>query len=540
MSETSTIIRPPQVAPARTGRLLVSRLLWADVLALLGVATFLRVWRLGNVPGINGDEAWSGVQAVALAHGESIAWWTPTGNPLNVFFVFPLAALHAVFSPSYVLLRSVAVASGVLAVAVNYWLCRRAFDRQTAVVSTVLLALLPINVAYSRFAWDASQSLLATVLVLYLPLWHYRRRPATTKLPLAAMGALAAAIVVHPTNLFAAPLVVVPIVYRFRHTLWTRAQAVALPAKTWTLAALAAVALAVVYTVWRVLADAAPRARTLGELAEFLANYVKLFSGATVYEYISGVQAASGSAAWFAYLPIVCNTLMLAALVAGGCGMLGRLKHEPSAEDACLALGWFVMLAGFFVVAGPSAIAPHFERYGICLVAPGTLLLARGLGWWLAPARALARAAAWMLALSAWLWPATYYLGYFEFIERTGGRSHMAFRTANVEPKQAALAYITGHGDRRPIRIVASQWWNYWPLAYLALGKPGVQVTAEQPWQQGGPVASDADRAGTQWFVEFFETPADHAAALRAGPQAERHVVFDGSGSPVLSVRGPK
>src|SRR5882672_8140601 len=63
--------------------------------ALIVVGAWFRVWRLDRVPGLNGDEAWSGVQALKFLHGESVSWQTPTGNPLNVFFLGPLVALHA-------------------------------------------------------------------------------------------------------------------------------------------------------------------------------------------------------------------------------------------------------------------------------------------------------------------------------------------------------------------------------------------------------------------------------------------------------------
>ncbi len=206
----------PAIVPTRPKHRGGTFWLAINVAALAGVALFLRTWHLGNIPGINGDEAWSGVQAVRLVHGEAIAWRTPTGNPVNVFFLLPLAALHAVFPPSFVLLRSVALASGVAALVANYWLCRRVFDLPTAIVSTLLLAVLPINVAYSRFAWDASQSLLATLPVLYLPLWVLRGSRRPRLLSVAAVMALLAAVWVHPTNVFAAPLVVVPLMYARR------------------------------------------------------------------------------------------------------------------------------------------------------------------------------------------------------------------------------------------------------------------------------------------------------------------------------------
>ncbi len=209
----------PQACTSRQHRRRRSLAIGLNCLALLCVAVFLRCYHLANLPGVNGDEAWSGVQALRWLHGESISWWTPTGNPLNWFYFVPIVALHAVAPPSFALLRLPALISGLLALPINYGLCRRTFDTRTAVISTWLLALMPIDIAYSRFGWDASQSMLATLLVMYLALIHFRRRQVTSMIPTAAVLALVVAIWVHPTNVFAAPLLVVPAVYRRRQEL---------------------------------------------------------------------------------------------------------------------------------------------------------------------------------------------------------------------------------------------------------------------------------------------------------------------------------
>ena len=84
-----------------------------NALGLLLAAVWLRCCLLGNVPGCNGDEAWYGVQAWRAVHGEPFCWQTPTGNPLNGFFLGPLALLHVWFAPSIALLRSVAAGGPV-------------------------------------------------------------------------------------------------------------------------------------------------------------------------------------------------------------------------------------------------------------------------------------------------------------------------------------------------------------------------------------------------------------------------------------------
>ena len=212
----------------------------------------LRCWHLGNIPGLNGDEAWYGVQAATVARGGDIAWLTPTGNPINPFFLMPLVALHYYFGPSIVLLRSVALVSGLAALIVNYVLCRRAFDERTAVISTLFLAILPIDVAYSRFAWDASQSLLATLLVVYLPLIRLRENDGRLAIGGWAIVACAAAIYVHPTNVFAAMFLVVPVIYVRRQRLAETLRHARVPAKPWVFAALVLLLAAVASLAWQV------------------------------------------------------------------------------------------------------------------------------------------------------------------------------------------------------------------------------------------------------------------------------------------------
>ena len=149
------------------------------------------------------------------------------------------------------------------------------------------------------------------------------------------------------------------------------------------------------------------------------------------------------------------------------------------------------MTISFYLVAGPAAIAPHAERYGVCLVAPLVTLVALGWTHWLAPGRPLARPLAAALILLACGWLGVFSLRYFGRILTTGGQSHVAFRTAAVEPKQAAWDWIVAHRAGRPIQVEADSWWTYWPLAYLSAADPTARIVgdipARQAWVQRRP-----------------------------------------------------
>lgn len=487
--------------------------------ALLSVVLLMRVWQLGNLPGINGDEAEYAVRAVRLLRGEPIVWHTPTGNAVNPFLFFPQVAIHAVFAPSFTVLRLIAVASGLVALVLNYGLCRRLYGAETAQASTLLLAVLPIDIAYSRFAWDTCQTLAASTLVVYPALLMLGEPERRWRWFALACGGYATAYLVHPTNVFLGGfLVAVPLVERrSQWQAWLRNRG------AWMSAALAIAAVAVagigswlgrsafsigvVHTISPV---------TLGE---FVRNYGRLFNGTTVYRYIAGsngIETIVGDR-W----PLDFGWIDAATLAVFACSAIvlcRELRHAPRAADCGLLLGWLSTTLGFLLVAGPEALRPHWERYGLCLVLPGALLVARATSiLWLERA-AFGRTAALVGLTIAWFLVCDFGASYFAFIHRTGGESQETFRTASVEPKQAALDTVLAHrAANRTTRVVVGEWWNYWPLAYLASGQSDVFVVWNESEIANGTSASVHTAGATDlWFVDYAgsETHLRHRKVL--------------------------
>lgn len=510
-----------------------------SALVILLACCALRVWQLDRLPGLNGDEAWLGVQAARAAQGESFAWRTPTGNPLNPFYFGPLALLHLALAPSVALLRSVAVASGLAALAVNYALCRGTFDRRTALVSTLLLAAMPMNLAYSRFGWDASQSLLAGVLVTHCSLRIAIGPPRRRRWVIAAAVALAAAWLVHPTNVFLAPLAVAATLARrraeIRRGLARLAAPDAGPSARLVAWGLLAAACAGLWLARRWTAIAAARLLAPVEALQFVQNYLRLLSGTTVYRYISGAIPLDPLAP-----PPLLSDLDLSDLAALGLvatalvGFVRLARRERCAADAVLGAGLSAVVVGFFLVAGPGAAGPHFERYAICLVAPTALLLARGAHWWLDQRGASSHLAGATLAVALVAMPAGFARDYLQFLDRTGGRSHLTFRTGATEPKLAAWQLI--QAERRPgkpLVVVADQWWNVWPLRYFAATETDVRVAG---WGElSGRALSGADT----WFVEFAgsaELARVRTRLAERGLASHEHTIVDAAGRPLLVV----
>ncbi len=521
---------------------------WCCFVLVLGVAVWFRVWNLDRVPGINGDEAWYGVQATSWLRGEAVSWTTPTGNPLNPFYFLPLTVVHAVWGVGVWQLRCVAALSGILAMVINFVLARRAIGLVVAVVSTFILAVLPINLAYSRFGWDASQSLLFALPVVYCPLIALRNPLLGRRWLVAGWLSFVAAVVVHPTNVFLFPLLVVPTVMIFRVALVSlRNHVCASPWRTLIYVTMALVLVAVMFLLRHWVVVAAKRLTTPSEFGLFVARYVELLSGVTIYRFIPG-SLPSGSAGLIAMINVwllnlgVCGVICLSIF-----GWLRRSEESTTLQRSLVA-GWVLTVFGFFLVAGPGAIAPHFERYGICLIAPTVVLLSWGLGNLICISKTKSHQLAWAMTAFAICSLLGFYTLYFEEFRKTGGESHRAFRTAEHEPKALLLQHVRlaepsmNVDPSRRLTLATSEWWTYWPLRYLALEHDDVDVVQ---WNNEQELQDLVDRSAEAQilFVEYVgqSTLAQVRKGLVARSQAFDELQHcDAGGLPLLTTVSPR
>ncbi|HEY1553400.1 MAG TPA: hypothetical protein VGF94_01140 [Kofleriaceae bacterium] len=481
------------------------------VAALLATAVCFRLMHLSSIPGINGDEGWWGVQAQAWLHGQPYEARTTSGNAIDMAFLVPLGLVQLLGKPSFFLLRALPAFSNLLGLLIGFLLVRRIWGRATASIQTVALAIAPTAISHSRFCQDPSQSIIWTSITIYLCLLGLKERPRWWLYFVASLAAFAVALVTHPTNVFVAPFLVLPLCPVVRR--WipaSRRGRVYFAAAS--IAAAAVLALFAAFVAWPALKAstgsstlldkpwlATARARLFdgGQWFEYVRNYGRLFSGVTIYRYFSGPHLVT---------PIYG---IAAGLVAIGvaAGIIRALRTGRSSLDYGLVSGWATMWLLFFLFAGPESIRPHVERWGLCLMAPMTLVAARALTTWIGTgprARRIAIACGGVVAVALL---GSFYLNYFHEFETTGGRSHRTFVTAETEPKQLALERVLAERSTdEPVMIVAQDWWQYWPIAYLALGYTGV-ATRRDLTGEDDPEFRGALAHGELYFVEFERSP---------------------------------
>ncbi len=276
---------------------------------------------------------------------------------------------------------------------------------------------------------------------------------------------------------------------------------------------------------------------------DFISDLAGLFSGVTVYEYISGtlgLNARDAIGALTIEIALTFVTTFIVGLVAWA--YYRRIRRGRSTLDLALVTAWISCVGAFFLVAGPEAIRPHFERYAICLIAPTIALSARGLHWWMQPSTRFSFATAPLLIVLAWASLFVFKRQYFDEFAMHGGNSHRTFRHGAAEPKQAALALILERSPTdRPVRISTSEWWLYWPLRYLAYAHDHVPGRACETAKTRDRSTNSGLPDREHWIVEFAEEQAGWRLKRsldkhgREQPdQVERHTIYDPDQRPIL------
>jgi hypothetical protein len=488
---------------------------------------WFRVRGLGNLPGINGDEAWYGIQAYQIAAGRSSALRTPMGLPLNPFFTGMEVPLALAFRPSFWILRVPAVLSGILTMALIFCLGSRILDRSTALIATIILGVLPSGIGYSRFGWDASQTPLFGFLALY---FAFRGKT------LWMLISFAVGLLIHVSNIFLFPVLLAPFVV----TVWNHEKE---PAKRRLVLVLTAL-LGIVGLVALVLINPGSGSIRFAERAapsnwlRFLGDYGRLISGIALYEFVVGpvstlTRVLYDTAFW---------GLFFAVTVLG----VPRLIRERRWDRLSLGVGLVAGALSLYLCTKPDVIQPHRERYGMYLIVPTilymasliTTILPRTDEVRLRPAR---QAGFIVMLVLGWLMLYSFKVQYFDALRATGGESHLAFRTSYVEPKQQVMRLIledlagsnrvaandrvaarSPGGPDRPMGpvgervrpIVAENWWLYWPIRFLACRNPEVDVI---PFEEDPSFLVLADRGNRPPAMTTLSM-GGYAVAFAGGP----------------------
>jgi 4-amino-4-deoxy-L-arabinose transferase-like glycosyltransferase len=466
----------PGESPNNSYYVLSERTLQALLWSLIALALLLRFVGLGHLPGVNGDEAYLGTKVLLFTQGDDISVRTGSNlfpDPLS----FGLSWLVHLFAPvSFFTLRLPSAISGVLAVGVSFLLFRRLWGNRTALCIAALIAALPVHIAYSRFFWEPAQTPLVAVFAVYAA---FRGKPLLTGV------AAGVAVLVHPTNLFLLPVLAVALIARMdaEPSNWlTRLRDPRSP--VWPVSGvLIVIGLIALLSGKQVLAGLNLGERILlhfGQVEQvwlFMTRHTGLLNGITTYTYVTG--ALNDTLVLWSHLGFV----MFFWLPVAAAFWPGRHR-----DLSVLGAGTALALLLFHGIAGPIALRPNLERYGLWMTVPHCVLLGLALNTlgermarkWFAPVAVGAIASLLLVQM---------HFGYFDRLLTNNSQSENAFMTGEYEPKEYAFEWILAHRENtRTTRILAEDWWTYWAFKYLSLEHTGFEVgLATEYWDRRFP-----------------------------------------------------
>lgn len=454
---------------------------------IVALAVVLRLYALGCLPGIIGDEAWYGVQAQRLLAGTGGDLRTPTGNVPGLFQLGSLTLLHSFFQPSALLLRIPALISSLIAMGLAYAVGRRFFGPAAGMAALVLMACLPASIAYARFGWDPSHASMFVLAASYAAL--ARRRLLSTLL--FALG-----LANHPAALFAAPFLTLAFLGSVMERQGWRAafgQCLAF-AGMLLLAILLGTVLSPAATHYLDISRSVARIADGSQWVAFSIGFLRLLSGETVYRFVAG----QGFGSWDVTIGLVTAGL-LAVVVATG---LLAIRRSADWMAAGVVAGWLASLISLFVVAGPWVFRPGLERFGVPMLAPTAMALAVLLARCIPPNRK--RLLQGVVAAVAVPMLAGFCYFYLQPLDRGAGRPRAGLWIGYPNLNRRAFEQVEAVAGPQPAVIVAEDWWIEWPIAYLANGSR-FQVRAA-----GEPAPSDP----TYW-IAYRNGPLDLALSRR-------------------------
>ncbi|MEI6728146.1 MAG: glycosyltransferase family 39 protein [bacterium] len=135
---------------------------WFWLILIVGI--LVRVWNFGGLPGgLNQDELASGYESFSLLLSGADKWgnnwpiyFPAWGSGQNVLLAYIQIPFIALFGLNVFAIRLPSLIIGILTIPLVYLVSKRFFDQKTALVSMLLVAILPWPIIISRWALESN------------------------------------------------------------------------------------------------------------------------------------------------------------------------------------------------------------------------------------------------------------------------------------------------------------------------------------------------------------------------------------------------
>lgn len=141
---------------------------------IIALAAFMRLWQLDSIPpGLHPDEAANGLDVFEIFKGNHAAFFERNGGRESLFFYLQAVGV-AVFGNTILGLRIAPAILGILSVVAVYLWASSWFNRRTALIAALLMAVSPWAVIISRDGFRAGMLMLLIPLTLWLATKAFR------------------------------------------------------------------------------------------------------------------------------------------------------------------------------------------------------------------------------------------------------------------------------------------------------------------------------------------------------------------------------
>jgi 4-amino-4-deoxy-L-arabinose transferase-like glycosyltransferase len=136
------------------------------VIFALGI--FMRIYHVDSIPpGLHGDEAWSGIEAVEILEGRPYTPYSPNVYGQTTLYFYFVAFLFKLLGVTPVAIRLVSVVFGILTIPAFYLLARKACSAEVALCASFLLAVSRWHITLSRIGMMMVLGSFFAVLTFY-------------------------------------------------------------------------------------------------------------------------------------------------------------------------------------------------------------------------------------------------------------------------------------------------------------------------------------------------------------------------------------
>jgi len=513
------------------------------IIFLLIISLAFKFIYLGQVPGINADEAYWSVVLQDFSNGVGEwPWSPPTTRLMNPLYPALIWIANHVFPLGFGYLRIISVFADFVLLIVAFLVIKGSSKWIDKFIFILLLSSLPLHTVFARLAWEPCLIPLFSFLTIHFAM---ERKFFYCSL------ALVVGILVHPTLVFLSPIVFILWIEHFRGA---QLSGTNLRRQMICLLLLAEIIFAICFYTIHVFLREENWQGFLGHLGNFWMLIESfgwlLYSivGTTVFAEFTGGHFSAGMLGSLSWLGI-----LMILLFASLCFLFFKKRRSNA---LLLTIGLFLSLIlfyigsyfhGAFVQLNENWVwEVGYQRFILWLGAPVVFLIYEALS-----ALGIKKSGAIVLASAALTY--TVYGFFIKSINQSAFVYPPVYATGLIEPKQAAYEWVKQaiHSQRpKPsgtsmvTPIVAEDWWLFWPGRYW-LGDSHLEFSY---FDQGGltffpskyqaltfpEVKRVLDNKG--FVITFFDSPLTQQ--MRAAG-LDRYIVYvakSGSGDDLILV----